>query len=100
MDELLRSIKEVQEGGKHLANWYLDHGYVLLDIQAGARARKFPDVNTGGRQFYVHRNPVYVLGRPEGVEPAEPPPNQRGGEKDEPNKPQEGVSKEASSVGS
>ena len=74
MKELLATIKEVQEGGKHLANWYLSCGYVLLDIQGGARARHFPSVSASGQQYYVHRNPVYVLGRPEGVEAALPPP--------------------------
>lgn len=75
MNEMLSTIKEVQEGGKRLANHYLSHGYLLLDIQTGARARKFPEINRGGQQYYVHRNPVYVLGRPEGVEiaPALPP---------------------------
>lgn len=76
MDELLRTIKEVQEGGKRLANWYLEHGYVLLEVQEGARARSFPDTDAGGHQYryYVHRNPVYVLGRPEGVDAAPAPP--------------------------
>ena len=68
--ELLTTIKEVQEGGKRLANWYLEHGYILLDIQSAGRSRRFPEDNRSGQQYYVHRNPVYVLGRPEGVEPA------------------------------
>ena len=72
MDELLTTIKEVQEGGKNLANWYLSHGYVLLDIQSGSRAQRFPAASASGFQYYVRRNPVYVLGRPEGVE-ASPP---------------------------
>ena len=74
MNELLTTIKEVQEGGKRLANWYLDHGYVLLDIQQGARSRRYPGVSASGHQYYVYRNPVYVLGRPEGVEVAPFPP--------------------------
>ena len=76
MDEVLRSIKEVREGGQHCANWYLNHGYVLLAIQEGARAGSFPTIQRAGHQYqyYVRRNPVYVLGRPDGVEPAEPPP--------------------------
>jgi hypothetical protein len=74
MDELLENIKEVQEGGKRLANWYLDHGYILLDIQSGSRAARYPAKSADGREYYVRRNPVYILGRPEGVEPAEPPP--------------------------
>lgn len=74
MNELLPTIKEVQEGGKWLANHYLDHGYVLLDIQAGARGQQFPDKGPNAGQWYVRRNPVYVVGRPEGVEAAPPPP--------------------------
>lgn len=76
LNETLQSLKiqEVQEGGKRLANHYLKHGYILLDIQAAARSRQYnPDVQTGNaQQYYVHRNPVYVLGRPEGVPQAEP----------------------------
>lgn len=74
MDELLRSIKEVQEGGKRLANWYMEHGYILLDIQSGARAARYPAKSADGREYYVRRNPVYVVGRPEGVEAAPSPP--------------------------
>lgn len=73
MDELLRTIQEVQEGGKRLANHYLSHGYLLLAIQGGARARQFPGQSVGGQQWYVRRDPVYVLGRPEGVEAAPNP---------------------------
>lgn len=76
-NEIMSTIKEVQEGGKRLANHYLSKGYLLLDIQNGARAQRFPEENRGGQQYYVRRNPVYVLGRPDGVEPAEPlPPRQ------------------------
>lgn len=74
MMEIVTTIKEIQEGGKKVANWYLEHGYLLLDIQPGARASRFPEENRGGQQFYVRRNPVYVLGRPEGVEVAPPMP--------------------------
>ncbi len=76
MDEFLRTIKEVQEGGKRLANHLLDHGYILLDVQSSARQRSFPAIHLPGNQYqyYVYRNPVYVLGRPEGVEPAGPLP--------------------------
>jgi hypothetical protein len=75
MKELLTTIREIQEGGKYLANHYLSHGYVLLDIQEGARVGNFPDADAKGHQYryYVRRNPVYVLGRPEGVEVAEQP---------------------------
>lgn len=72
MDELLATIKEVQEGGKHLANWYLDHGYVLLDIQSSSQARKAPDAI--GKQYFIRRNPIYILGRPKGVKVAPFPP--------------------------
>jgi hypothetical protein len=72
MDELLSTIKEVQEGGKYLANWYLEHGYVLLDIQSSSQARKAPDIV--GRQYYIRKNPIYILGRPEGVQVAPPLP--------------------------
>jgi hypothetical protein len=72
MNDLLTTMKEVQEGGKRIANHYLSYGYILLDIQSGARSRKFPEPNRSGQQYYVHRNPVYVLGRPDGVEPAPP----------------------------
>jgi len=83
MDEILLSIKEVQEGGKHLANHYLNHGYVLLEIQEGARADSFPDTSMDGHQYryYVRRNPVYVVGRPEGVAPAPAPPRKEPAEK-------------------
>jgi len=72
MNELLSEIKEVQEVGKKLANWYLDHGYILLDVQAGTRVGSFPANDRDGHQYqyYVGRNPIYVLGRPDGVEPA------------------------------
>lgn len=76
MDELLTTIKEVQEGGRRIANHYLSHGYVLLAIQGAARSRKYSntDESHNAQQYYVHRNPVYVLGRPEGVEEAPSPP--------------------------
>lgn len=73
MSEQLLGIREVQEGGKRLANWYLGHGYILLDVQSGARARQFASQSVSGQQWYVYRHPVYVLGRPEGVAPAGPP---------------------------
>ncbi len=73
MNEFLANIKEVQEGGKRLANWYLSRGYILLDIQTGSRASKFPEENRVSQQYYVRRNPVFVLGRPEGVEAAPSP---------------------------
>ena len=73
MDESLRTIQEVQEGGRRLANWYLEHGYILLDVQSGARGRQFAGEGAGGNQWYVYRHPVYVLGRPEGVDIASPP---------------------------
>lgn len=72
MEELLETIKEVQEGGKHLANWYLSHGYILLAIQQGAWPKPLPLPNPNGQQYYVRRNPIYVVGRPDGVEPAPP----------------------------
>jgi len=72
MDEMLTTIKEVQEGGKNFINWYLSQGYILLAIQPGARAATFPQPNPNGQQQYVRRNPVYVAGRPDGVEPAPP----------------------------
>lgn len=73
MNEQLATIKEVQEGGKRLANWYLARGYILLDVQSGARGRQFDGHSVAGQQWYVYRHPVYVLGRPEGVEPTAPP---------------------------
>jgi hypothetical protein len=85
--EILQTIKEVQEGGKFLANYYLERGYVLLDIQQAARARKFPQGGrNAGKEYYVYRNPIYIVGRPEDIEPASPPPrrpweeNQKGDE--------------------
>lgn len=72
MDDLLTTIKEVQEGGKHLANWYLDHGYILLAIQPGAWPKVMPHSNPHGPQYYVRKNPIYVVGRPDGVESAPP----------------------------
>lgn len=79
MDEFLRTIVEVQEGGKNLANHYLQHGYLLLDVQSGARQSSFPSKDSPGHQYqyYVRRNPVYVVGRPEGISPA-PPMSPRG----------------------
>lgn len=76
MNDLLPTIREVQEGGKYLANHYLAHGYLLLDIQVGTRGQRFSDKteDQNAQQFFVRRNPVYVLGRPEGVEPAPPIP--------------------------
>lgn len=76
MDEILSNIKEIQEGGKKLANWYLKHGYILLAIQSGSRAAKYPNKSADGREYYVRRNPVYVLGRPEDVPEAPNPPYQ------------------------
>ena len=73
-NDVLLTIREVQEGGKHLANWYLSNGYVLLEIQLGARTAWFPHNASNGGQAYVRRNPIYVLGRPEGVNPAPGPP--------------------------
>ena len=71
MQEILSTIKEVQECGQRLANHLLRHGYVLLDIQSGSRAQRYPEGGSNqGQLYYVRRNPIYVLGRPEGVEPA------------------------------
>lgn len=74
--ELLANIKEVQEGGKYLANWYLDHGYILLDIQFATRGVKFNGRENiqNSQMYFVRRNPCYVLGRPDGVDPAPAPP--------------------------
>ena len=85
MDNPLATIKEVQEGGKWMANHYLRHGYVLLAILEGARADSFPDSQAPGQQYryYVRRNPIYVLGRPEGIEPAESPPRREPRRNDE-----------------
>ena len=74
MQELLPTIKEVQEGGRNLANWYLEHGYVLLAIQASSRGQQFPGEGANAGQWYVRRNPIYIVGRPEGVDAADPPP--------------------------
>lgn len=74
MNELFPTIREVQEGGRRLANHLLAAGYILLDIQPAARSRQYnPHDDRGNAQiYYVHRNPVYVLGRPEGVKHVEP----------------------------
>ena len=40
MNEHLRTIVEVQDGGSRRANWFLAHGYVLLDIQVASRERR------------------------------------------------------------
>lgn len=82
-DEVLITIKEIQEGGKYLANHFLSYGYILLDIQAGTRAQKFPEENRSGQQYYVRRNPIYVLGRPDAVEPAPPVPKRDSSTKEE-----------------
>ncbi len=74
MNENLREIHEVRDGGVRLANWYLSKGYVLLDIQSASRARNFDSPNPGGARSYVHKNPVYVVGCPEGTPPAGDPP--------------------------
>jgi hypothetical protein len=84
MDEILANIKEIQECRKNNANWYLDHGYILLEIQALSRATLYPETNVGQQGYYVSRHPIYILGRPDGVEAAPPPPrrqpNEAGGQ--------------------
>lgn len=70
MNDALAAIKEVQEGNRNDVNWYLKHGYVLLDIQSSARARQYPEAKPNGELYYVARNPVYIVGRPDGVVPA------------------------------
>ncbi|KKM95481.1 hypothetical protein LCGC14_1187790 [marine sediment metagenome] len=79
MEEILATIREVREGGQRVANHYLSRGYVLLDVQGQARSRRIApqDARQEGRQYYVQRQPVYVVGRPEGVEECEPPPRWR-----------------------
>ncbi len=74
MSEFLNTIKEVQEGGKKMANWYLEHGYVLLHVSGGSRLGRFPAGSPRAAEFFVRRNPVFVVGRPEGVEVAPDPP--------------------------
>lgn len=75
MNEILKDIKEVHEGGTYQANYYLEHGYVLLDIQNVSAARRFPEENrVPGQQYYVGRNLIYVVGRPWLTEHVEPPP--------------------------
>lgn len=91
MIELTQNIKEIQEGGKGLANWYLNHGYILLDIQSASRSDHHPIA--GNQQYYVRRNPIYVLGRPEGVAIAPPPPKW-GPPLSIPNKPPQGEPKD------
>lgn len=72
MSEIFEQIKEVQDEGKRLANYYLDKGWVLLDIQPGSRTGRFPSENPTGFQFYVRKDPVYVVGRPGFVDPCDP----------------------------
>lgn len=76
MNDLLAQYKiiEVQEGGKNLANWYLKHGYILLDIQTGSRGMKFASSDIAGQQYYVRRNPVFIVGRTEEIKHAPYPP--------------------------
>jgi len=69
MDNGLEDIKEVTTGGKDTANWYLKRGYRLLSIQSVAA----PGVRTDGA-FYISRRPVFIVGRPDGVERAPDPP--------------------------
>jgi len=75
MNEVLKTIVEVRECGQRLANYLLEHGYALLDIQGSSRAQRYPEGgNQQGQLYYIRRNPVYVVGRPEGVEAAPPMP--------------------------
>lgn len=72
--EILNTIVEVQEGGKNFTNWYLKHNYILLDIQTGTRGQKFSQEDLTGQQYYVRRNPVYIVGRTADVPEAPPMP--------------------------
>lgn len=76
--ELLKTIKEVQECGKRKANYYLDHGYILLDVQTATRGTKFNEHELTGQQYYARRNPIFVLGRPEGIKQAPNPDREEG----------------------
>jgi len=72
---MYENIVEVRECGQHNANFYLTNNYVLLDVQQGTYStRHFTEPageHAGG--YFVRRNPIYVLGRPEGVESVTPP---------------------------
>lgn len=67
-------IVEIQEGARYLANWFLERGYTLLTIQQGARSQMYPRDASNHSQAYVHRQPVYVLGRTNATPHSDPPP--------------------------
>ncbi len=64
-------VVQVLEVGQFLANHYLGNGYKLLGVHQRAEAEKHD-----GGQWYVRRRPRFIVGRPEGVSPVEPPPRQ------------------------
>jgi len=72
--EALGTIKEVVTCQYRRANLFLEAGYILLDIQPTAFSTIHPeseaegDKSIGPRRF-VGRAPMFVLGRPEDVEP-------------------------------
>ena len=70
------SIKEIREVGSWKANFLLEHDWVVLDVQSATRSARHAmspaGLNNGA--YYVRRGPIYVVGRPDGVETIEFPP--------------------------
>ena len=77
MDEALKDIVEVQQGGIRFTNWHLQHGYRLLGFQPEAKSGRHPVIEESPQSghLYVRRTIQYVVGRPAGVEPAPEMPN-------------------------
>ncbi len=72
---MYNEIVEVVEGGKILANHYLETGYRLLDIQTSTRYQMFPaDAKGMTTSHFVRKHPIYILGRTKYVDHADPPP--------------------------
>ncbi len=64
----LDDIREVVKTNSAGANKLIAVGYRLLDVQTEAEACR---PRGGGGNFWVDRRVVFVLGRPERVEPAD-----------------------------
>ena len=69
-------IEELVEVRIRDVNDYLRHDYQFLAIQSISISARHPtaEADKANKNYYVRRYPVYVLGRPPGVEPWSPPP--------------------------
>lgn len=67
---MYENIKEVRETGARNTNFLLAHDWVLLEIQFSSWSATHgitKGVQNSG-SYYVRRGPIYVVGRPDGVE--------------------------------